>query len=220
VRTPVRYRSVTFLVIVLVSAAGIGHSVGHAQDQATPPGAAAPTFKKLGPITPLKVQIVVARYQGDKKVSSVPYTLAINANDGFIVPTGEFLPNGGPARLRTGASIPIRSLAVPKEVSDLTGVGPVGPVSYKDIGTKIDCVAHSTDDGRYRVRISIEDTSVHSDGQTAAGAPKLDDIPSIRTFQSSNTVILKDGESTQFSSWADKISGDITKVDVTLTVTK
>jgi hypothetical protein len=34
------------------------------------------------PPVPLRVQLVLARYQGDKKVSSLPYTLIVNANLG------------------------------------------------------------------------------------------------------------------------------------------
>jgi hypothetical protein len=66
----------------------------------------------------------------------------------------------------------------------------------------IDCTAQSTDDGRFRVDISIEDTSVYSDGQTAEGVAKMSDIPSFRTFQTSNTVILKDGQSSEFTAAA------------------
>src|SRR5439155_22057251 len=32
------------------------------------------------PIVPLKVQIVISRYQGEKRVSSLPFTLAVNTN--------------------------------------------------------------------------------------------------------------------------------------------
>ena len=98
--------------------------------------------------------------------------------------------------------------------------GPMGPVTYHQIGTNIDCFAQSTDDGRFRVNVSIEDTSIYADGQTAQGAPKLSDIPSFRSFQSKNTVILKDGQSIQFTAAADKVTGEVTKVDVTVTVEK
>jgi hypothetical protein len=36
----------------------------------------------------------------------------------------------------------------------------------------------------------------------------------------SNTLLLKDGQSAQLTSAADKISGEVLKVDVTLTVVK
>jgi hypothetical protein len=153
--------------------------------------------------------------QGEKKVSSLPYILTVNANDGVKGVFGTFEPRV--ARLRTGASVPVPSMASPKE-SPVQG--PMGPVAYKPIGINIDCTAQSTDDGRFRVDISIEDTSVYSDGQTAQGVTKMSDIPSFRTFQTSNTVILKDGQSSEFTAAADRITGEVTKVDVTVTVVK
>ena len=32
-------------------------------------------------MTPLKVQVVVSRYDGEKKLASMPYTLLVNAGD-------------------------------------------------------------------------------------------------------------------------------------------
>jgi hypothetical protein len=179
-----------------------------AQDKTAPP----PSPKAL---VPLKVLIVVSRYQGEKKVSSLPYTLTVNANDRVTGPLGQFEPRM--VQLRTGASIPVPSMAPPKE-SPMQG--PVGPVQYKPIGINIDCTAQSTDDGRFRVDISIEDTSVYSEGQTAEGVAKMSDIPSFRTFRTSNTVILKDGQSSEFTAAADRITGEVTKIDITVTVVK
>jgi Flp pilus assembly secretin CpaC len=203
-------RMVTSVVVLttLAAAAQLGSGLRAQERPAFP-------FQKAGPIVPLKVHIVVSRYQGEKKVSSLPYTLTVNANDGVIGIAGQF--DGRVARLRTGASVPVPSMASVKE----TGIqGPVGPVQYKAIGINIDCTAQSTDDGRFRVDISIEDTSVYSEGQTAQGVPKMSDIPSFRTFQTSNTVILKDGQSAEFTAAADRITGEVTKVDVTVTVVK
>jgi hypothetical protein len=171
---------------------------------------------KIPPIVPLKVDIVVSRYQGDKKVSSLPYTLAVNANDGILDMMGNYQPNNS-AQLRTGASVPVPSLATPK---DTPVQGPVGPVVYKTIGINIDCWALSMDDGRFKVDIRIDDTSVYAEGQTAAGVAKIAEIPSFRTFQSHNAVVLRDGQSSQFTAAADRITGEVTKVDVTITVVK
>ena len=200
------------MIAVTLSAA-----LASAQEAEKSPQPAQAPGRNPGPLTPLKVQIVIARYQGEKKVSSLPYTLTLNANDGYFNGIGDFIPRGGPTRLRNGAEIPVPSLAMPKE-SPVQG--PAGPVTYKAIGTNIDCWAHSTDDGRFRVNISIEDSSVYSEGQTAQGVPKLNDIPSFRSFRSANTVMLRDGQTMQFTSVADKITGEITKIDVTVTVVK
>ena len=51
--------------------------------------------------TPLQVQLVISRYQGEKKISSVPYTIAVNADR----------PVGPNARMRMGVQI-----AVPQTV--------------------------------------------------------------------------------------------------------
>jgi hypothetical protein len=45
-------------------------------------------------ITPVRLTIVLSRYQGDKKASSLPYTLVVNAN-------------GPKASLRMGSSVRI-----------------------------------------------------------------------------------------------------------------
>lgn len=174
--------------------------------------------QKVGSIVPLKVTVVVSRYQGEKKVSSLPYTLLVNANDAVLGTMGNMIgPEMRVARLRTGASVPVPSMAQPKE-SPVQG--PVGPVQYKPIGTNIDCSARSTDDGRFRLDISIEDSSVYSEGQSAQGVPKFDGVPSFRSFQTSNALILKDGQSSEFTAAADRITGDVTKVVVTVTVVK
>jgi hypothetical protein len=157
----------------------------------------------------------VSRFQGEKKVSSLPYTLMVNANDGVLLPEGRYQPYKM-ARLRSGAEVPVATIAVPKD-SPVQGTG---PVSYHSIGTNIDCSAYSLEGDRFKIEISIEDASVYAEGQTAQGAPKLNDLPSFRTFQSNNAVILKDGQSIQFTVGADKVSGEVTKVDVTVTVEK
>jgi hypothetical protein len=61
---------------------------------------------------------------------------------------------------------------------------------------------------------------VYSEGQSAQGVPKFDGVPSFRSFQTSNALILKDGQSSEFTAAADRITGDVTKVVVTVTVVK
>ena len=59
-------------------------------------------------LVPIEVQVVIARYRDDKKISSLPYTLSVNANGDrtnlrmgaeVAVPTTVFTPQG-----RTGRS--------------------------------------------------------------------------------------------------------------------
>ena len=45
-------------------------------------------------------------------------------------------------------------------------------------------------------------------------------LPVIRTFRASNNLVLRDGQTRQFSAAADRITGEVVKVDVTLKVAK
>ncbi len=44
--------------------------------------------------------------------------------------------------------------------------------------------------------------------------------PAIRSFKLSNTAVLEDGQSTQFTTAADRLTGEIAKIDISLTVVK
>jgi len=98
--------------------------------------------------------------------------LSVNANE---------LPG---ASLRMGAQVPIATMT-PQSFQ------------YKDVGTSIDCHASSTADGRFRVGITIDDTSVIGDEANAQqGLAKGN--PSFRSFRTSESLLLKDGQSQQF----------------------
>ena len=83
----------------------------------------------------LKVQIVLSRTQGDKKISSVPYVLWLTGND------------GSRNNLRMGTQIPIPDGK--------------GSYSYRDVGTDIDVIANSGPDNTYRLNLTISDSSVY-----------------------------------------------------------
>ena len=186
------------LFVVLSAACAAG---AHAQDppRTLPPAAPNP------PITPLRVQVVLSKYQGDKKVSSMPYTLSVNSD------------RSQAASLRMGAQVPIVTAVQPPGADKL--VAPMQQVNYKDVGTNIDCRAYSIDsDGRYRLDLTIEDSSVYT--QEGQNAMRPGDHPSFRSFRSTNTLLLKDGQTTQFTTATDKVSGEVVKVDVTLTVVR
>jgi hypothetical protein len=162
-----------------------------AQAPAPPPSTpASPSASGKTPV-PLKVLVVISRYEGDKKVSNLPYTIAVTAND-------------RPGSLRMGSRIPIPSQN-----------GSVGPgFTYQDVGTNIDCSAVSVDENRFKVDVSVSDSSVMERRAGDGG------IPTLRNLFINNTVVLKDGQSAQFTSAADKMTGEVVKVDVTLSVDK
>jgi len=168
---------------------------------------AAPTGKAAATVantTALKVQVVIGRYQGEKKISSMSFTLTLAAT-----------PPYNHANLRMGAKIPVVMTMTPANTPN--SVPPVGPIQYQDVGTNIDCFAIGLDDGRFELSISVDDTSVYPD-ETGSGVSKGN--PSFRSFRASNMMSLKNGENGQFTTATDKVTGETAKVDVTLTVMK
>lgn len=161
-------------------------------------------------LIPLSIEVVVSRYQGEKKVSSLPYMLAVNTNDNAP---------GGVCQLRMGASVPIPSIVAPAG-NPAGQAGPTpGPVQYRDIGTNIDCSARTLDDAGYQLRLNIEDTSVYTNVQDTA-TPTIGQMPVFRTFRSTNTLVLRDGQSREFTAAADRVNGEVIRIAVTLRTVK
>ncbi len=147
--------------------------------------------------TPLKVQVVFARYQGERKQSSLPYAISLAAP-------------GRPARLRMGIEVP---------VPVVSGKETTPSFQYRSVGTNLDCSADLLADGRYRLDLTIEQSSIHppeGDRKTAIGP----DIPFFRSFNAGFTVVLGDGQTAPYVLATDPVSGEVLKVEVTLTVLK
>jgi len=148
----------------------------------------------------LKVQVVVSRYQGEKKISSQPYTLSVAAN-------------GPRATLRTGVQVPVPT----SPLAQADGKAPVA-INYKNVGTSIDCTAKALDNGRYRLDLTVDDSSMAADDQNPAFAKGL---PQFRSLViAGETAVLRDGQTSQLVTAADKVSGEVVKIDVTLNVVK
>ena len=167
---------------------------------------AAPSAPKTSSaVTPIKVLIVVSRFQGEKKISSMPYNLSIASP----------VQGVGHANLRMGAQVPVVMMAmtnVPKDAPQ------GGPIQYKDIGTNIDCTISTLEDGRFKLDITLDDSSVYPDDQPSSAITK--GSPTFRAFRATDSLILRDGSTAQFTTAADKVNGETVKVDVTLTVVK
>jgi predicted small secreted protein len=48
----------------------------------------------------------------------------------------------------------------------------------------------------------------------------ITDAPAFRSFKGVNTVLLKDGQTRQYTVATDRVTGEVLKVDVTLKVLK
>jgi hypothetical protein len=87
-----------------------------------------------------------------------------------------------------------------------------------DVGTNIDSGVRPLPDGRFEVFVSVEDKWVVNAAQSSgAGAATL---PFVRSFQTSNTLVMRDGQTRQFTTAADRVTGEVVKVEVTLRVVK
>jgi type II secretory pathway component GspD/PulD (secretin) len=137
----------------------------------------------------------------------MPYTVSANSDR-------------GQAHLRMGGQVPIVSTTfTPIPGADGKTSQPMSSIQYRDVGTSIDVTASAIDDTRFRLDLSIEDSSVYTEG-TQGATLRGGDHPSFRSFRSQDTLILKDGQTAQYTTATDKMSGEVLKVDVTLTIVK
>lgn len=155
-------------------------------------------------LIPLSIDVVVSRYQGEKKISSLPYVLAVNTNDNTL---------GGVCQLRMGAQVPVPTTNIDKDNT------PTQSFTYRDIGTNIDCSARTVEEGVFQLRLNVEDTSVYTNAQDAA-IPTVGRMPVFRTFRSTNTLVLRDGQTRDFTAAADRVNGEVIRIAVTLKVAR
>ena len=166
----------------------------------------APPRQAPGRQVPLRVQVVVTRLQGEKKISSMPYTLSVVAND------------GDKTSMRMGVDVPIPSTVfTPAEGGKATT--PVTSYNYRSVGTNIDCQARTIDEGLFKLTMAVEDSSVGLIDKDAGNMPRVN-APAIRHFRSQFNLLMRDGQTLQHTAATDPVSGEVLRVDVTLTVLK
>lgn len=168
-----------------------------------------PPASARGPIVTLKVDLVISRFQGEKKISSVPYTMSVTASE----------DRNELGRLRIGAQLPIPT-QTPPTPPEGKPAPPSSAVQYRDVGTSIDCQTRSVGEGRFQLLITIDQTSVLMEGQSNSRASSATAAPVFRSFRLTNSAVLRDGQTTQFSTATDAVSGEVVRVDVTVNVMK
>ncbi len=95
--------------------------------QPTPPGQPAGARKTPAPV-PLKVTVVLSRFQGEKRISSMPYVLGVMASG---------WGPGPKTTLRMGVDVPVTTTVFGGD----NKTAPVSSYSYRSVGTNIDCGA-------------------------------------------------------------------------------
>jgi hypothetical protein len=183
-------RKMVFAVMMLVLTAA-GYPIG-AQDKPKSSDTPKPEEHAAPPI-PLRVQVVFTEYDGDKKTASLPYSFSVNADERRARPN---------TQIRDGARIPIYT-----NIKDQS-------LTYLDVGTNIDCSAQSQEDGRYKLVLTVERSSITQEGPAVANAPV------VRSFKAEMNPILKDGQNFESVMATDPVNGHVYRVTVTLTVMK
>lgn len=189
----------TSAVVVLLAAVGLAAQEPVAQSQTRPPS---------GQLVPLKVSLVLSRYQGEKKLSSVPYVLWVTAN------------NPERTSLRMGNQVPVvTTLFGAKE-----GERAQTSYNYKDVGTNIDCTSSTAQDGYFKLNLTVTDSSVYfpdrTDPTLSTAATSVVGTAAFRSFNSSFFILIRDGQTVQYTSATDQITGQVIKIDATVNVQK
>jgi hypothetical protein len=155
-------------------------------------------------MTPLRVQVVFSEYDAEKKVSSSPYTLLVNADD-----------KGPLASVRMGLRVPVES----------SSSSAAKQFQYMDIGTNMDGRAEKADDGRFLLKLNVEKSSLYTQGEGQKAATSVrNEIssaqPVVQQFRSQVNLLIRDGQTIQSTVATDPVTGHTLRVDVTLNALK
>lgn len=208
-------RAVRCAVLVMLFSGAAPFAMG-AQGAAPP---APPKDDTIATI-PIRVDVVLTRLQGEKKISSLPFSLLANAKDQRS--------RAEPVSIRMGVDVPVGTTSqtdnrtVPEGGSGATRSteSTTTRTQYRNVGTDIDCTALRLDESRFSIRVSISDSSIYSPDGDGKAVPRSPDPAAFRTFSTSNTVVMRDGQTVLFGTGTDKISGETLKIEVTLHVAK
>jgi len=177
------YLRLCLTVLVLMTLTG-----GLALAQAPAPAAQAPS-------TSIKLQVVLSKYEGDKKLSSLPYTLV-------LVP-------GRSGSIRTGAEVPVPTTSITASADKPATTA----YTLQQIGTQIDATVNTTSDGKYNLKLTVTDRF------TGPAEPqRVPNVPSFKNVVIASEAILANAETVQFTAAPTPTSNEVFKIDVTLTV--
>ena len=159
------------------------------------------------PVT-LKVTVVISRFEGEKKTGSLPFVLMVVPNMSTDGRDGEA------TNLQMGAEVPV--------MVSVAGSGQPAATSwqYRSVGTNIISQARYVDEGRFNLFLTVTDSQVMSDIPKPGSNARLDPTPVVQSFRTTNRLLMRDGQTTQFTAASDKTSGEVVKVDVTMNVVK
>jgi hypothetical protein len=183
----------------LATAAVLALSANAAELGVSAPGTASPVPGSDSVKPTLRVQLVITRFEGDKKVGSLPYSFILTQD-----------PSANMTRIRMGVDAPVYKPAA----------GGGSTLDYQNVGTNIDCFnVRELSGGRYQFGVSVQNTAALP-GVDVTKAGPAQSPPMVRRFESNFAVVLRDGQSMQTIASTDPVSGEVVKIDVTLSVVK
>jgi hypothetical protein len=163
----------------------------------------------------VQVDVVMTRWQGEKRLSSIPFVLMANAAGqhanstsirmGVDVPVGTATSN---VTQTSGPSVSQRAVATAKVATE-----------FRNVGTDIDAIVTRLDAANFSVSLNIRDSSIFTSDQTKL-PNTLVDPTAFRTFSASNALNMIDGQTRLFGVATDKITGETMRIEVKLTVLK
>jgi hypothetical protein len=152
---------------------------------------------------PVKVQIVFTEHDGDKKISSMPYSFVSTAGDKY----GSY----DSTSIRSGVRIPVEIDSKDQKTT------------YLDVGSSIDCRIVAEEDGRFTLHLAFDRSTIYPGGSLAEEKLEVsrpNGQPLIRSFRISENMILKDGQTSESVLSTDPLTGHVLRVSVTINVLK
>lgn len=168
----------------------------HAQDNSQ----AKPKVEERIRLVPVKVQVVYTEFDGDKKISSMPYSFVSIAKDRELENTS----------LRTGVRVPVEVDSKDQKTT------------YMDLGSNMDCRVRSVEDERFLVSLTFVHSALYpnksAEGERLVSQPNGQ--PLVRQFSSNESLLLKDGQTSENTLSTDPLNGHTMRVSVTINVLK
>ena len=180
--------------------------------QAPEVAAAAPARTVSRQLVPVELQVVIAKFQGDKRVSAIPYVLALNAVAGGNITTLER------TQLTIGSEVPV-PMTTFGPAGENKAAQPLRSFNYRNVGTVMSAAAVTAEGGQYEVDLNIDESSLGTNAFDGRGGSPTE-MPVFKSFKARNRILLRPGQMRQFTAATDRIGGETVRIEVTLTVVK
>jgi hypothetical protein len=198
---------------LVFAAVAVAPSVVQAQPAQS--AASKPTLETVA----VQVEVALTRWQGEKKTSSLPFILISTA-----APRGTSGNNS--TSIRMGVDVPVgTSTSNSTQTTGAQGNSPravettKSEMTFRNVGTDIDTQVVRADETTFTVYVNIRDSAIFS-ADSSKPPTAITDPTAFRTFNTSNTLPMKDGQTRLFGLATDKITGETMRIEVKLTVLK